>query len=83
MNMPEEAMKEMGFDRHIAFNENILQVAFGPSETLLSFDTLQFADYSKVDADFFDPLAKMKRHREVFPNDCQKAFDLGVRLAGR
>lgn len=80
MNVSEEVMKEMGFDRHITFNENILQVAFGSVETLLSFDTLQFEDYSKVDADFFDPLAKMRQHREVFPHDCQKALELGRRL---
>jgi hypothetical protein len=82
MNVSEEAMKEMGFDRHIAFNEYILQVAFGSSETLLSFDTLQFEDYSKVVADLFDPAAKAKRRQEEFPNDCQKAFELGIRLVG-
>ncbi|HEY3426701.1 MAG TPA: NAD(P)H-dependent oxidoreductase [Negativicutes bacterium] len=82
MNVPEETMKEMGFDRHIAFNENFLQVAFGSAEALLSFDTLQFEDYSKVAADLFDPAAKAKRRKEEFPIDCQKAFELGIRLVG-
>lgn len=29
----------------------------------------------------FDAEAKAKRRAEVFPVDCQKAFDMGVRFA--
>jgi hypothetical protein len=53
---------------------------FGASESLCSFDTWQFEDYSKVVADLFDPEKKAQRRREVFPQDCEKAFDMGVRL---
>jgi len=80
MNVSKEAMNEMGFDRHIAFNENILQIAFGTSETLLCFDTVQFEDYSKVVSDLFDPVAKAKRHQDEFPTDCKKAYEMGIRL---
>ncbi|MGC1403317.1 MAG: flavodoxin family protein, partial [Thermodesulfobacteriota bacterium] len=44
------------------------------------FDTYQFTDYSKVVATRFDPDLKAKRRREIFPQDCQKAFELGRRL---
>jgi hypothetical protein len=29
----------------------------------------------------FDNGEKMKRHKEAFPLDCQKAFEMGARLA--
>jgi hypothetical protein len=60
-----------------------MKIIFGASDTLLSFDTLQFEDYSKVVATRFDPEQKLKRRKEIFPQDCQKAFDMGVRFAAK
>jgi hypothetical protein len=60
---------------------SFLGTIFGVSESLLSSDTYQFEDYSKVVATMFDGEAKVKRRTEVFPVDCQKAFDMGVRFA--
>lgn len=76
MNVSEELAKELGYFQHLAFNERVLQ-RFGTSESLYSFDTWQFDDYAKVVADRFDPVQKAKRRKEVFPVDCQKAFELG------
>lgn len=73
-------MRRFGFDQHITLNERVLQMLFGASESLLSFDTLQFKDYSKVVVDRFDPEKKAIRHREIFPKDCEKAFDMGIRF---
>jgi len=50
------------------------------SESLCSFDTCQFDDYSKVLMESFDPAKKAQRREEVFPLDCQKAYELGGRL---
>jgi hypothetical protein len=52
----------------------------GASETLCSYDTYQFDDYSKVYAPRFDPEKKAKVRAEVFPIDCKKAFEIGTRL---
>lgn len=79
----EEIARERGFDRHIALNEAVLTTIFGNAESLCSHDTYQFDDYSKVVAERFDPEEKAKRRAEIFPVDCQKAFDLGVRLTGK
>ena len=57
-----------------------LKMIFGASESVYSFDTYQFEDYSKVVAERFDPEKKAKRREEVFPIDCQKAFEMGVGL---
>ncbi len=80
MNARPDDMRRFGFDQHIILNGRVLQMLFGASESLLSFDTLQFKDYSKVVADRFDPEKKAIRHREIFPKDCEKAFDMGIRF---
>ena len=81
MNASEERMKEFGYDQHISHNKRVLEMLFGPSESLLSFDTYQFKDYAKVVADRFDPEKKSKRRKEIFPKDCEKAYNMGARLA--
>jgi len=81
MNVTEEQMKEFGMDKPIGFNEFALRNVFGVSQSLLSFDTYQFEDYSKVVASRFDSEKKAKRREEVFPVDCRKAFDMGVKFA--
>jgi multimeric flavodoxin WrbA len=82
MNVTEEQMAgEYNFGQHLAWNERVLKLIFGAVESLLSFDTYQFEDYSKVVADRFDPQKKAKRREEVFPQDCEKALDMGSRFA--
>ncbi|HWQ73206.1 MAG TPA: hypothetical protein VN370_12905 [Desulfitobacteriaceae bacterium] len=81
MNVTEDKLKEFGFDKHIAVNEVSMRMIFGASESLLCFNTVQFKDYSKIVAIGQDVEAKARRIKEVFPVDCQKAFDMGVRFA--
>ncbi|MBN2419975.1 MAG: hypothetical protein JXL81_11360, partial [Deltaproteobacteria bacterium] len=50
------------------------------AESLMSYDTYQFEDYSKVVADGIDQSKKKKRREEIFPVDCEKAFNMGVKL---
>ena len=54
----------------------------GPTQTLVSGDTLQLKDYSKTDWPWsiFDPEAKQERHDTVFPEELKKAFDMGMDL---
>ncbi|WP_094605909.1 hypothetical protein SPSIL_013640 [Sporomusa silvacetica DSM 10669] len=80
MNATEEQMKSSGFDKNIAFNDSMLRRIFGNAEFLLSFDTYQFGDYSKVVAPRFNPEKKAKRREEIFPQDCEKAYDMGMRF---
>ena len=55
----------------------------GPTEVLVSGETLQLKDYSKTDWPWtmFDPEARKLRHETVFPQECQKAFEMGAALA--
>ena len=54
----------------------------GPTELLVSGDTLQLKDYSKLDWEwsYFDPEEKKHRHDTVFPQECAKAYDMGAAL---
>jgi hypothetical protein len=71
--------KERGYDKYFKANEMTLERIFGSSETLSSYDTYQFEDYSKYFAPRFDPIEKAKRRAKVFPKDCENAFVLGAR----
>ena len=54
----------------------------GPTEVLVSGDTLQLKDYSKTDWpwSFFNPEAKKERHETVFPEEMKKAYEMGKAL---
>ena len=81
MNFTEEQVKEYGLNHYFGFNEMTLKIIFGASESLFCFDTYQFKDYSKVVSGRFDPEKKAKRRKEVFPEDCKKAFEMGSRFS--
>jgi multimeric flavodoxin WrbA len=76
----EEHFELFGFKKVIELNENLATRIFGYSESLYSTDTYQFEDYSKYVADRFDLEEKAKRRREIFPQDCQKAFEMGAKF---
>ena len=55
----------------------------GPTEVLVSGNTLQLKDYGKTDWEWtmFDPAEKIRRHETVFPLECKAAFEKGAALA--
>lgn len=57
----------------------------GPTEVLVSGNTLQLKDYGKTNWEWtmFDAEEKMKRHETVFPTECKKAFEMGAALVTR
>ncbi|WP_088228334.1 flavodoxin family protein [Desulfosporosinus sp. FKB] len=82
MNVPEEIMQQVKYEENVFQpNKNMLQLLGGPSEFMISADTYQFDDYSKYEASMFNVKHKAQVKAERFPIDCQKAFDMGVRLA--
>lgn len=81
MNVGEENLGPLGYVQQFERTRNILAGHFGSCEMVLATNTLQFSDYGKYESEMFDEKAKIKRHAEVFPQDCQRAFDLGASLA--
>ncbi len=82
MNVSEEMMQEMGYIQNFKRHEMTMQRIYGASEYMCCCDTYQFDDYSKVVSTRFDPVKKAERREKVFPVDCQRAFEMGARLAG-
>ena len=81
MNVPESLFENFGYKPLFQRYENWMKQYFGYCETLLATDTLQVKDYSRYHLAGFDAKAKQLRHETVFPQDCQKAYELGVKLA--
>ena len=83
MNASEEQSVIRGYPPIFEFTEGYLRSILGEAETFCCYDTLQFPDYAKVVAETMDPVAKLARREQVFPQDCERAFELGRRIASR
>ena len=80
MNVTEAELPASRQDVSIAASQGTMARTFGSCEVLLSTDTYQFKDYSKYVATRWDAEAKAKRHKDVFPLDCERAYELGASL---
>lgn len=61
--------------------QRTLNAFVGPTELLVSGDTLQLKDYSKTDWPwYFDAEEKYRRHETVFPEELNKAYQMGAEL---
>lgn len=81
MGIPREMVEESGYKYNFNLHMQYLQLLNGTTEYLISSDSYQFDYYSKYAASKFDEKHKAKIREERFPADCQKAFDMGLRLA--
>jgi multimeric flavodoxin WrbA len=81
MNLDEKRMKEWGYIEALSGLEKRLGSIFGSSEALYVTDTYQFKDYSKYNITAFSEPLKAQRRKDVFPIDCEKAYNMGVRFA--
>ena len=64
--------------------QQTLNTFVGPTKVLVIGETLQLKDYSATDWPWtmFDPDARIKRHETVFPEECRRAFEMGLDIAG-
>ena len=71
------------YSRLVQNYQQTLNTFVGPTEVLVSGDTLQLKDYGKTDWPWsmFNPEAKRQRHETVFPEEMKKAFRMGAALA--
>jgi hypothetical protein len=61
--------------------EHHIRSIFGSCEPLYVTNTLHVDDYARYRMKHFDVGEKTRRHNEVFPLDCMKAFEMGTRFA--
>jgi multimeric flavodoxin WrbA len=79
MNVTEALCRER-YQAMLDYIEGTMTRHFGRCETFCSYDTRQMEDFSQVVMEYMDPAHKLARHEEVFPADCQRAFEFGARL---
>jgi len=82
LNLTEAQAEAYGYRQSLQVTENVAKIVFGSAETMMCYDTCQFDDYGKIYCPRFDPVHKQHQRTEVFPQECRKAYELGVRLAG-
>ena len=76
MNAPLEAAESMYRPRFDG-NKAMLERIIGPSDMLVSAETLQFANYDDYAASRANAQARIERRETVFPLEIKKAFELG------
>ncbi|MCL2365788.1 MAG: flavodoxin family protein [Oscillospiraceae bacterium] len=78
-NCPEEHYDLVGYTRLFNDYEQFMNRIFGADcKILYSSETWQVDDHDKFHMAMFDVEARRKRRETVFPEDCKKAFDVGV-----
>lgn len=82
MNVTEEQRMNGGYDVHLNTNERVMGKTFGSAETLFSHYTLQSDDSDRFLVSGETEM-RVQRRKDQFPEDCKKAFDLGVRLVSK
>ena len=80
MNCPEDMAKNINYPVILGESVNNFAHITGYAEALYSYDTYQFADYSKYNCDLFDEKHKKEVQQIQFPKDLEKAHDLGKKL---
>ncbi len=76
---------DMAYSGLLSGYKQTLDRFVGPTQTLVSGNTLQLKDYGKTDWPWtlFDPEEKIRRRETVFPEECRRAFEMGAALAGK
>ena len=80
MNASKEAYDMMRYEVSLGATKNSLEYVLGYAEQYTSYMTLQFKDYSMMDANMFDADERIHRHQTQFPIDEHSCYEMGKRL---
>lgn len=80
MNANNHFYGAMHYEATLGSTTHTLEYLLGYVEQYNSLDTLQFKDYSVMEANRFDAAEKKHHHETQFPIDEQKCFEMDVRL---
>jgi multimeric flavodoxin WrbA len=81
MNVKGELFNQLPLKNHLDGIHHTLKKIFGNNETLHSFFTYQTDNYADMEYTYFDLKDKKEYHEKIFPLDCQRAYQLGQRIA--
>lgn len=80
MNVLEDEMLRDGYRKNMELFELFLENYFQKPLILYAFNTYQFDDYDKYVCEVFSKEEKAAYRDKHFPEDCRKAFAMGVQL---
>ena len=80
MNVMEDEMLRDGYRKNMELFELFLENYFQKPLILYAFNTYQFDDYDKYVCEVFSKEEKAAYREKHFPEDCRKAFAMGVQL---
>lgn len=80
MNVLEDEMLRDGYRKNMELFEMFLENYFQKPLVLHAFNTYQFDDYDKYVCEVFSKEEKAAYREKHFPEDCRKAFAMGVQL---
>ncbi|MBO4874744.1 MAG: flavodoxin family protein [Bacteroidales bacterium] len=80
MNNTPERYKLVHYDTILEPDRQYMEMMFGHCEVVNAFNTWQFPDYSKFDTSAVDVAEKQRFRDNQWPQDLQKAYELGKRL---
>jgi len=81
MNVTEQMYRELNYDAALSNIEQFVGHTFTPPRRLCAFNTYQFDRYDRYVVECFDEAAKAEYKRTHWADDCQRAYDEGVRMA--
>ncbi|QSX08113.1 flavodoxin family protein [Alkalibacter rhizosphaerae] len=82
-NAPEVAYEQVGYLKKFDDYKGMFGRFIGETNYMYASETLQFKDYSKYMSTMMDPAAREKRHDEIFPMDCKRAYSMGSALLNK
>ena len=80
-NCPEYAYDDVGYTERFKWYEDFIGEMFGKCRTLAVSETWQTDNYDKYHMAMFDVADRRRRREEVFPKDCEKAYQIGQWMA--
>lgn len=83
MNADENYYKIGGYAATLGMTRANLEYILGYAEQYNSYNTLQFKDYSVMNADLFNEEAKRLQHETQFPKDEEACYEMGKRLVAK
>ncbi len=83
MNGNPDFMNKMGVENSCKYDAFLFENAFGSCKYMVANATLQFDDYSKYHTAAVPVEKKMKYNAEHFPQDLQRAYEMGRELISR
>ena len=83
MNADENYYRIGGYAATLGITRANLEYILGYAEQYNSYNTLQFKDYSVMNADLFNPEEKRIQKETQFPKDEEACYEMGKRLVAK